>query len=234
MEPDIAGHVLAWKSLQQPWYSPASSPVWRRWTGGSSRQGLRLSASGSLFNTDQGGAVQPVRFTRMLQEQRVQVSMDGKGIGHRILGQHDHQCSAAVTAHMGRSIASTTPQVYLRLPLACRGPSWPGTDASLAFGQPAMQRPRQALGPDPASIPSQQSRIGWPGREEGSTSSHTRSRLRPSGMVKPSVGHGRLPSALALESFGGCRAKDYEGPPYHRLARAAGREDFSESLEEDY
>ena len=106
-----------------------------------------------IFNTDQGAQFTSEAFTRMLQEQRVQVSMDGKG---RYLDN-------IFVERLWRSIKYE--EVYLKA-YQTVAEARAGIDAYLEFYN--QQRPHQALLPDSSrGIPK------WPGREEGSS---TRSR----------------------------------------------------------
>ena len=103
-----------------------------------------------IFNTDQGSQFTSEAFTQTLQEQRVQVSMDGKG---RYLDKHLR--GAAVAEHQVRGGVSES------LPDRRRGPNW---DQCLpGVLQPAEASPGFGL-PDPSrGVPT------WPGRKGSSS-----------------------------------------------------------------
>ncbi len=103
-----------------------------------------------IFNTDQGSQFTSEAFTQTLQEQRVQVSMDGKG---KVPGQHLR--GAAVAEHQVRGGVSES------LPDRRRGPNW---DQCLpGVLQPAEASPGFGL-PDPSrGVPT------WPGRKGSSS-----------------------------------------------------------------
>ena len=103
-----------------------------------------------IFNTDQGSQFTSEAFTQTLQEQRVQVSMDGKG---RYLDN-------IFVERLWRSIKYE--EVYLEsLPDRRRGPNW---DQYLpGVLQPAEASPGFGL-PDPSrGVPT------WPGRKGSSS-----------------------------------------------------------------
>ena len=103
-----------------------------------------------IFNTDQGSQFTSEAFTQTLQEQRVQVSMDGKG---RYLD--NIFVEPAVAEHQVRGGVSES------LPDRRRGPNW---DQCLpGVLQPAEASPGFGL-PDPSrGVPT------WPGRKGSSS-----------------------------------------------------------------
>ena len=129
-----------------------------------------------IFNTDQGAQFTSEAFTRMLQEQRVQVSMDGKG---RYLDN-------IFVERLWRSIKYE--EVYLKA-YQTVAEARAGIDAYLEFYN--QQRPHQALGyRTPAEV--------YQNGQEGKKVAAQEVGL-PSGMVKPSVGVGdSLNLALGL------------------------------------
>ena len=110
-----------------------------------------------IFNTDQGSQFTSEAFTQTLQEQRVQVSMDGKG---RYLDN-------IFVERLWRSIKYE--EVYLKA-YQTVAEARTGINAYLEFYN--RQRPHQALGyPDPSrGVPT------WPGRK-GSSSSRSRAAI---------------------------------------------------------
>ena len=103
-----------------------------------------------IFNTDQGSQFTSEAFTQTLQEQRVQVSMDGKG---RYLDN-------IFVERLWRSIKYE--EVYLKA-YQTVAEARTGINAYLEFYN--RQRPHQALGlPDPSrGVPT------WPGRKGSSS-----------------------------------------------------------------
>ena len=129
-----------------------------------------------IFNTDQGSQFTSEAFTQTLQEQRVQVSMDGKG---RYLDN-------IFVERLWRSIKYE--EVYLKA-YQTVAEARTGINAYLEFYN--RQRPHQALGyRTPAEVYQH-------GQEEGGAAAEEAG--LPSGLVKPSAGVGdSLNLALVL------------------------------------
>ena len=132
-----------------------------------------------IFNTDQGSQFTSEAFTQTLQEQRVQVSMDGKG---RYLDN-------IFVERLWRSIKYE--EVYLKA-YQTVAEARTGINAYLEFYN--RQRPHQALGyRTPAEVYQH-------GQEERGAAAEEAG--LPSGLVKPSAGGGRLsqfsPSAVLI------------------------------------
>ena len=154
-------------SSPTPW-TPASA--WRRWRKPWVRDDRKI------FNTDQGSQFTSAAFTQTLQEQRVQVSMDGKG---RYLDN-------IFVERLWRSIKYE--EVYLKA-YQTVAEARTGINAYLEFYN--RQRPHQALGyRTPAEVYQHgQEERGAAAQEAG----------LPSGLVKPSAAVGdSLNLALVL------------------------------------
>ena len=126
-----------------------------------------------IFNTDQGSQFTSEAFTQTLQEQRVQVSMDGKG---RYLDN-------IFVERLWRSIKYE--EVYLKA-YQTVAEARTGINAYLEFYN--RQRPHQALGyRTPAEVYQH-------GQEERGAAAEEAG--LPSGLVKPSAGVGGLPDSI--------------------------------------
>ena len=121
-----------------------------------------------IFNTDQGSQFTSEAFTQTLQEQRVQVSMDGKGrYLDNIFGS-------------GCGGASSTRRCSESLPDRRRGPNW---DQCL----PGVLQPAEA---SPALGYRTPAEVCQHGQEERGAAAEEAG--LPSGLVKPSAGVGAL------------------------------------------